>query len=264
MKGGRGVAVLAPAIVLACWYGAAEAYRPFDGTDAAVAETGEMEIELGALEYLRDGAERTLFAPNLRINYGFTPGWEAVLEGEVAHGLTAGIPSTSLVGNGVFLKGVVREGSLQEKLGPSIATEFGVLLPGVHDERGTGISLAGIVSQRWDWGTMHFNAAAALTRERHADYSLGTIIEGPRDWPVRPVSEFFYERNVGQFQTRSALIGAIWQVQDNIAVDFAVRGARVSDHTAGEIRAGVTFAFGVTKGPDILSGLVATLLHGTH
>jgi hypothetical protein len=35
----------------------------------------------------------------------------------------------------------------------------------------------------------------------------------------------------------------------------AVRGARVNDHTAGEIRAGVTFAFGVTKGPDILSGL---------
>ena len=49
--------------------------------------------------------------------------------------------------------------------------------------------------------------------------------------------------------------GAIWQVQDNIAVDFGLRGARVNGQTAGEIRAGVTFAFGVTKGPDILSGL---------
>ena len=81
---------------------------------------------------------------------------------------------------------------------------------------------------------------------------------------VRPVSEAFYERDVGQSRTRSALIGAIWQVQDNIAVDFAVRGARVNDHSAGEIRAGVTFAFGVTKGPDILSGLFATALHGMH
>jgi hypothetical protein len=262
MKRGRGVAALAALLV--CWCAAAQAYRPFDGTDAAVAETGEMEIELGALEYLRDSAKRALFAPNLRINYGFTPGWEAVLEGELAHGLTAGTPGTSLVGNGVFLKGVLREGSLQEKPGPSIATEFGALLPGVHDERGTGVSLAGIVSQRWDWGTVHVNAAAALTREQHADYFLDTIIEGPRDWPVRPVSEFFYERNVGEFQTRSALIGAIWQIQDNIAVDFGVRGARVNDHTAGEIRAGVTFAFGVTKGPDILSGLIAAVLHGTH
>jgi hypothetical protein len=53
----------------------------------------------------------------------------------------------------------------------------------------------------------------------------------------------------------SALVGAVWQIQDNIAVDFAVRGARVNNHTAGEIRTGVTFAFGVTKGPDLLSRL---------
>ena len=93
---------------------------------------------------------------------------------------------------------------------------------------------------------------------------LDTIIEGPHDWAVRPVSEFIYENSVGQFQTRSALIGAIWQVQDNIAVDFAVRGARVNDHTQGEIRAGVTFAFGVAKGPDLLSRLFTAGQHGTH
>ena len=264
MRWVRSVAALPPALLLACWCSTGQAYRPFDGTDAAVAETGELEIEFGALEYLREAAERVLFAPNLRINYGFTPGWEAVLEGEVAHGLTAGIPGTSVVGNGVFLKGVLREGSLQEKPGPSIATEFGILLPGIHDERGTGASVAGIVSQRWSWVTLHLNGAAAVTREQHADYFFDTIIEGPRDWVVRPVAEIFYERDVALFRTGSALIGAIWQVRDNIAVDFAVRGARVNDHTAGEIRAGVTFAFGVTKGPDILSGLFASALHRNH
>jgi len=56
-------------------------------------------------------------------------------------------------------------------------------------------------------------------------------------------------------------VGAIGQVRDNLAVDFAIRGARVNEHTTGEIRAGVTFAFGVTKGPDILSGLLARPLH---
>jgi hypothetical protein len=259
-----GAAALTAAAVLACWCNAAEAYRPFDGTDAAVAETGEMEIELGPVEYFREGSERALFAPNVRFNYGFAPGWEAVLEGRIAHGLTADSGGTSLLGNGASLKGVLRDGSLQEKPGPSIATEFGALLPGVHDERGTGISLAGIVSERWSWGTLHFNAAAALAREQHADYFLDTIVEGPRDWVVRPVAEIFYERNVGLFRTRSALVGAIWQVQDNIAVDFGVRGARVNDHTAGEIRAGVTFAFGVTKGPDVLSRLFAMAPQGTH
>ena len=136
-------------------------------------------------------------------------------------------------------------------------------MPGINDEHGTGAILDGIASQRWDWGTVHLNAQIALTREQHADYFLDNH-EGPHDWVVRPVSEIFYERNVGLFRTRSALIGAIWQVQDNIAVDFGLRGARVNDHTMGEIRAGVTFAFGVTKGPDILSRFIAAPLHGVH
>jgi hypothetical protein len=264
MKASGGVAAFAIAAVLIFWCGEAEAYRPFDGTDAAVAETGEIEIELGPVEYLHDGAQRMLLAPDLRINYGFIPGWEAALEGKLTHGLTAGVPATSLVESDALLKGVLREGSLQKKPGPSIATEFGVLLPGINDQHGTGAVLNGIVSERWDWGTTHLNVQIELTREQHADYFLDTIIEGPHDWPVRPVAEIFYESDVNLFRTGSALVGAIWQLQDNIAVDFGLRGARTNGQTAGEIRAGVTFAFGVTKGPDILSGLVASALRGFH
>src|SRR5438067_13836162 len=51
-------AALAATAALSCWSGgAAWAYRPFDGTDAAVAETGEGEIELGPVEYLREGSD---------------------------------------------------------------------------------------------------------------------------------------------------------------------------------------------------------------
>ena len=62
---------------------------------------------------------------------------------------------------------------------------------------------------------------------------------------------FFYECHIRLFRTRPALVGAIWRVQDNIAVDFGLRGALVNDQPMGEIRAGVTFVFGVTKRPDI-------------
>src|SRR5438874_10254318 len=141
VKSVEGLAAIASAGTFACWCSAAQAYRPFDGTDAAVAETGEVEIELGPVRYLRSGADRTLFAPNVRINCGFTPSWEAVLEGILAHGLTADIPGTRLVESVAMLKTVLREGSLQEKSGPSIATEFGVLLPGINDEHGTGAVL---------------------------------------------------------------------------------------------------------------------------
>ena len=254
------VATLAPALM--CWCYSVQAYRPFDGTDAAVADTGDIEIELGPVEYLREGPDRVLLAPDLRVNYGFTPNWEATIEGDLAHTLAADVPGTSLIGNIASLKTVLREGTLQEKPGPSVATELDLLLPGVGDEPGAGIGLIGIVSQQWSQATIHFNVEAARTRDQHADYIVDTIIEGPHDWPVRPVSEFFYEVDVGEFETRSGLIGAIWQVNDNLAIDFAVRAARINNQTAGEIRAGVTFAFGVTKGLGLLSTLTAGTLRG--
>jgi hypothetical protein len=149
MRTARLGALLAPAF-LVCYCGAAQAFRPFDGTDAAVAEPDKLEIELAPAEYLKERAVRTLFAPSARFNYGFVPGWEAVVEGKLAHGPGSEVRGTSLVDNGASLKAELREGGLQDKPGPSIATEFGILLPGIHGERGSGASLAGILSQRWE------------------------------------------------------------------------------------------------------------------
>lgn len=238
--------VLAPILAIV-WHGDALAYRPFDGTDAAVAEPGQVEIELGPAQYLREGSESTLVAPTVVLNYGLSERWELVLQGEAVHSLMAESRKTSLLGNGLFLKGVLREGSLQGKPGPSIATEFGFLLPSINDDptRGTGGSLAAIVSQQWPWMTVHLNAAVAVTRQQTADAFVGLIVEGPRDWPLRPVAEVFYERDSGGVTTTSALVGAIWQVRDNIAFDVGLRGAQVNDQPLREVRFGVTFGFPV-------------------
>jgi hypothetical protein len=226
------------------WSAGALAYRPFDGTDAAVADPGELEIELAPAGYLRAGPERTLIAPAARFNYGVAPGWEAVLEGQAAHGLSAPARRSSLVGNAASLKHVLRDGSLQDGTGPSVATEFGLLLPGVNDEPGLGGSLAGIVSQRWKWVTVHVNLAGAVTRQQHGELIIGAIVEGPHGWTVRPVAELFHEREFGQQRTSSALVGALWQVRDTLSIDAALRGARVNARTLGEIRLGLTFGFG--------------------
>jgi hypothetical protein len=225
------------------WSPETSAYRPFDGTDAAVAETGQVEIELGPAQYLREGPERTLVAPAVTLNYGLAENWEAVLETQVAHHLSADARKTSLVDSGAFLKRVLREGGLQDKPGPSIATEFGVLLPDVNGEPATGASVAGIVSQRWLRLTLHLNVEAALSRQHHRDLFLGAIVEGPQDWIVRPVGEVFREREVGSGTTMSGLVGAIWRVRENVSIDVGLRGARVDDHALGEVRAGVTFGF---------------------
>ena len=56
-----------------------------------------------------------------------------------------------------------------DKLGPSIATEFGPLLPNIGGGRASGSSWAGIVSQRWDWGTVHLNMETNLTPDQHGE-----------------------------------------------------------------------------------------------
>lgn len=241
--GMRMMVVLLPLYAMG-WSSSVFAYRPFDGTDAAVADPGEMEIELGP-GYLREGSARALIAPAVVFNLGFAEGWEAVFDGQVEHGLSAANKGSSLVGDGAFLKGVLREGSLQDKAGPSIATEFGLLLPGINDEPGTGASLAAIVSQRWPWGTVHLNVVGSITRQHHGDLFVSAIVEGPHDWTIRPVAEIFRERDFGGLTTTSGLIGAIWQVRDNLSVDFGLREARANDHTLSEVRAGLTFSFPV-------------------
>jgi hypothetical protein len=222
--------------------GNALAYRPFVSTDAAVADPGELEIEFGPAELLREGRQRFLTAPETVFNLGVAKNWEVVLQGQAETLLSPGPAETSLVANALFLKSVLRDGVLQDKSGPSVAVEVGPLLPGINGEPGTGLSWTGIASYRWEWLTAHFNAAAALTRSRHADGFLGTIVEGPWDWPVRPVAEVFYEREWGVAETVSGLIGAIWQVSDKLAFDVALRDARVNRHTVNELRAGVSFS----------------------
>jgi hypothetical protein len=149
----------------------------------------------------------------------------------------------NLTAAGAFLKHVLQPGSLQDKTGPSVATEFGVLLPDSTRSSGVGVSLAGIVSQRWDWGTVHLNAETALTRDHHADLFLGAIIEGPSKWSVRPVAEFFVERAFGQFDTVSALVGLIWQAREDLSFDVGLRHALTNGRPANEVRAGMTFGF---------------------
>src|SRR5947208_17041128 len=74
---------LATFLIVACG-SSAFAHRPFDGTDAAVAEPGLVEIELGPAQYQQVGHNRTLFAPNIIFNYGLADRWELVLQGSLA------------------------------------------------------------------------------------------------------------------------------------------------------------------------------------
>ncbi|OLE63343.1 MAG: hypothetical protein AUG04_05625 [Deltaproteobacteria bacterium 13_1_20CM_2_69_21] len=230
------VAVAIPRVALA--------YRPFDSTDAAVAAKGELELEVGPLGFLKAGPERVLVAPGMILNIGIARNWEAVLQGRqfIVVDPPAGEPRFRLVDTGLFLKGVAREGSLQEARGPSIAIELGPLLPTINGETGVGATAALIASQRWRPVTVHVNGAITLTRARNLDLFGGLIVEGPHDWALRPVAEVFLERDFGASSVLSALGGAIWQVKEGLSFDVGLRGGRVDNGNAFEVRVGLTLA----------------------
>ncbi len=223
----------------------AEAYRPFDGTDADVAETGVFELELGPVQYYRLGSQNYLVAPDLVLNLGVIDGTELVIDADqyIALGpLDSDVSRVSLLGDDVLVKHVLREGTLQGKTGVSLAAEGGVLTPEVNGSAGFGASLDVIVSYQGSWGTVHWNEWFQFTRDHDADLFSGVILEGPHDWTVRPVAEFFYDKDFSTDQTVSALVGAIWTVNDSLAFDVALRGARQGNDNAGEARLGLTWA----------------------
>jgi hypothetical protein len=232
------------ALMLCFCVRSAQAYRPFDGTDAAVADVNETEIELQPFGYQKTGSQSTAIAPFVVYNYGFAERWEMVLQTAMLSPIVGG-GQPSIAATGAFLKYVLIPGSLQEKSGNgiSVATEFGPLLPGINADSGVGFSWAGIVSQRWDWGTAHFNVEANLTRDHQAETFFSVILEGPRNWTVRPVMEVFYDKVWTEGESRSILLGAIWQVDKDLSLDAAYRYVVVDGRPVNEIRAGLTFAF---------------------
>ena len=222
------------------WPSSAFAYRPFDSTDPAVADPGDIEVEFSPASYRHEDAGKTWIGPATRLNYGFAKGWEVVLEGQEEHPSFA---RSALVDNELSVKKILQEGTLQDKSGLSLATELAVLLPGINQDPGAGVSLAGIAGEQWDWGTVHVNLAGSLTRDQHGEIFFGTIVEGPHDWKVRPVAEFTYDRAFATKEEVGLLAGAIWQVSDKLAFDFGVKQAQINSKPQTEIRAGVDFSF---------------------
>jgi hypothetical protein len=60
--------------------------------------------------------------------------------------------------------------------------------------------------------------------------------------------EIYSDTVVNQTQTYSALVGAIWTVNEKLSFDMALRYALVNGRQVNEIRAGLTFsAFRLTS-----------------
>lgn len=223
----------------------ARAYRPFNGTDAAVSPVGTFELELGPVQFYRRGTSNYLIAPATVLNLGVASNLELVVDFDqvLASRPQADEARLSWNGTDALLKWVLRPGSLQGAEGISIALESGLLLPELHAESGFGAQANLILSQRGRLGTIHLNEEAALSRSGSVDLLSSVIVEAPETFVVRPVAEIFAEGELDTgAATYSALLGAIWSAAETINVDGAFRMAREDGARALEVRLGFTWA----------------------
>jgi hypothetical protein len=231
---------------------AAFGYRPFVSTDAAVADAGEAEIELGYVGFRRSGDRSTIVAPTVIGNLGIAHDLELVAEFKLANDLERrrGSDHTRFEDSAISLKWVARDGALQgHGSAPSLGVELSALLPTLRGQDRPGGELVGIASGRTLGWTYHVNGGALVEPGGDEPGGIwGFIVEHPVWGRLRAVAELNGEAVRGSEADTSVLAGAIWDVTapaplHELSFDIGLR--RGLSHTADDWggTAGLTFAF---------------------
>jgi hypothetical protein len=243
----RVVAALACGALVSAASSTALAYRPFDGTDAEVADFGELEIELGTAYTLTGGGPVVLQVPALVVNLGVYHRLELVYESNNELGKIDGAssPKDALSDSHLFLKAVLRKGFAQEQTGPSIALEAGPWLPNPNGEPGWGGSANLITSFVLHPLVFNVNLQGAYDLAHHPEIFGSVIMEGPRSLEVRPVTEIYAQHAFGGSTTYSALVGLIWKARKAADIDLAVEGLSTDHIPMARLRLGLTFRAGL-------------------
>jgi len=151
---------------------------------------------------------------------------------------------------GLSIKKVLRRGVLQEKKGPSLATEVELQIP-TTTEPGAGVSAALVASHKAGGLTMHFNGEVAHNREHEFGRFASVILEyEPKGWLIQPVTEFSVDREGNQPPRHGILGGLLWQAAPSLVIDGAVRYASNADREV-EILWGFTWKKHVKNGPKV-------------
>ncbi len=224
------------------------AYRPFISTDAAVADPKEVEIELGYFTLERDKGENAFIIPRVVLNYGLFKNWEAVAEFAVRRAPDADV---NLIDPAVFLKGVLKEGVLQDKGGLGFAVEVGALLPSTEKgERKFGFEAIGILTDKLGPFMFHLNGGLGIERSTGDVVGIwGVIAEIPVAKGLRLAGEVNGEQPRREEQRNSGLLGVIWQPwsSKNVWVDAGIRRGFTSGVPDWQFTAGVTFGFSLSS-----------------
>jgi hypothetical protein len=224
------------------------AYRPFDSTDAAVADPWVLDAEIGYLNVARQGGETTFATPQVVLNLGIVPNWEIIGEFEVEEPVHGDV---AVVDPGVFVKAVLKDGVLQGNAGLSVAVETGVLLPATPpDERDAGFAGLAIVSAMAGPLLLHLNGGGGVSRTEASAFAIwGVIAELPVAPALRVAGEINGESVESDAAHASALLGTIWDVPGYpLALDAGVRCGLTRAANDWAVTIGFTYGFSL-NGP---------------
>jgi hypothetical protein len=221
----------------------AVAYRPFESTDAAIAEPHEFEVEFGYFKADRTEGHTVYTVPEVVLNYGLAKNVELVGEFGIAE--RAG-EDVHLVDPEISVKTVLKNGVLQDEPGVSLAVETALVLPSsLEGEQRFGCEFVGIVSEKLSPLTFHLNLGGGIDRASSNPMLIwGLITELPVHPQLRVVSEVNGESTKGETADDSGLIGSIWQLPgSDVFFDVGVR--KGFSHAAADwgVTAGVTFTW---------------------
>jgi hypothetical protein len=220
------------------------AYRPFISTDAAVADKGVSEVELGLVDFTTHRGENTVAAPDLRYNYGFATNWEAVAEDALRVYDSASSHDYELIDPQLSLKTVFLNGPLQDGPWPiSLAVETSALLPETTPDSGFGFQVVLAASFRFEEFTCHLNAGGGLQRGSSDSFELwGVIVERPFFNSLRLAVEFNGQYAQNLPADNSALVGVLWDYH-KITFDAGVRFGLSQAAPDVAFTTGLTFRF---------------------
>src|SRR5436190_3950437 len=200
------------------------AYRPFESTDAAVADKGGSEVELGLVDFADHRGHTFLASPDLRYNFGFATNWEMALEGALQVFDSSSRHDFQLLDPQLSVKAVLIKGPLQEARSPiSLAIEVSALLPETMPDSGFGLESVLIASFRTGKFTWHVNGGGGWQRGSSDSFGLwGIIVERPISKSLRLAAELNGEFGHGLSAEHSVLAGALWDFH-KITFDAGVR-----------------------------------------
>lgn len=244
----RHLLTFAVGVCVLAWSSSAFGYRPFVSTDAAVADPREIEIELGYFTLERTKDESTFIIPRTVLNYGLFKSWEVVAEFAIQRAPDAGL---DIIDPAISLKGVLKEGVLQDKDGFGFAVEASALLPSSEKgEERFGFEGIGILTDKLGPFTFHVNGGLGIERSTGDLVGIwGVIGELPVAKGVRLVGEVNGEKPRREDQRDSVLLGVIWQPwsEKSLWLDAGIRRGFTGAAPDWQLTLGITFSFAASS-----------------